>query len=195
METYNPLVLVLALVAVAGASGVVYLLKVARGSDSPELRREFGLLFLAVGVFALGGFVQLLWTDWAGFPAGHFTELFGVTTGLFAFVMIMAGLNFLMGLSLRAIAWAAALVGLFLLQGSRAVLDFSLTRSPFLTFLLWLSAGLASIGMLPYAYLEKQRQQLAYLGAAVLAIMTLAAFLTGINAFYDHIARVVGQSN
>jgi putative membrane protein len=191
METYNPLVLVLALVAVAGASGVVYLLKVARGSDGPVLRREFGLLFLAVGIFSLGGFIQLLWTDWAGFPAGHFTELFGVTSGLFAFLMIMAGLNFIIGLELRALAWASALIGLFLLQGARAVLDFEMTRSPFMTFILWLSAGLASIGMLPYAYLDKQRQTLAYLGAAALGIMALAALVTGLAAFYDHIAQVV----
>ena len=194
METYNPLVLVLALVAVAGASGVVYLLKVARGADSPVLRREFGLLFLAVGIFSLGGFIQLLWTDWAGFPAGHFTELFGVTSGLFAFIMIMAGLNFIIGLELRALAWASALVGLFLLQGARAVLDFEMTRSPFMTFLLWLSAGLASIGMLPYAYLDKQRQTLAYLGAAALGLMALAALVTGLAAFYDHIARVAAGS-
>lgn len=194
MDTYNPLVLVLALVSAAGASGVAYLLKVARGQDSRELKREFGLLFLAVGVFALGGFVQLLWTDWAGFPADQFTELFGVTSGLFAFIMIMAGLNFLLGLDLRALAWPAALMGLFLLQGARAVLDFDLTRSPFMTFLLWLSAGLASLGLLPYAYLQAQRKLFAYLGAAVLALMTLAAFLTGINAFYSHIARIVGGS-
>jgi putative membrane protein len=194
METYNPLVMVLALVAVAGASGVIYLLKVARGKDSPELRREFGLIFLAVGVFTLGGFAQLIWTDWAaGRPVDHFTELFGVTSGLFAFVMIMAGLNFLLGFELRALAWPVLLVGLFLLQGARAVLDFELTRSPQMTFLLWFSAGLASIGMLPYAYFEKQRKNLAYLGAVALALMTLAAFITGINAFYGHIERLVAR--
>lgn len=137
---------------------MVYLLKVARGKDSLELRREFGLIFLTAGNFTLGGLMQLIWTDWAtGRPVDHFTELFGVTSGLFAFVMTMAGLNFLMGFELKALAWPVLLVGLFLLQGARAVLDFELTLNPLMTFLLWFSAGLASIGMLPYAYLEKLR--------------------------------------
>jgi putative membrane protein len=193
VATYNPLVPILALVAAAGASGVAYLLKVARGKDSPELRREFGLLFLAVGVFTLGGFVQLLWTDWAGFPADHFTGLFGITSGLFAFLMIMAGLNFLLGLELRALAWPAVLIGLFLLQGGRAILDFDLTRNPFIASLLWFSAGLASLGLLLYAYVPAQRKLFAYLGAAVLALMSLVALWTGVNAFYGHIAEFVGR--
>lgn len=193
VATYNPLVPMLALVAAAGASGVAYLLQVARGKDSPELRREFGLLFLAVGVFTLGGFVQLLWTDWAGFPADHFTGLFGITSGLFAFMMVMAGLNFLLGFDLRALAWPAALIGLFLLQGGRAILDFELTRSPLIASLLWFSAGLASIGLLLYAYVQAQRRPLAYLGAAVLALMSLVALWTGVSAFYGHIAAFVGR--
>jgi len=189
MQTYNPLVLILALVAVAGASGVAYLLQVARGKDSPALRRQYGLFFLVIGVLSLGGFVQLLWTEWhAAFR--QFTELFGVTTGLFALVMILAGLYLVLGMDLKALAWPGVLVGLFLLQGARAVLDFELTRNPAMTFLLWLSAGLASIGLLLYAYLEAYRKPLAYLGAAVLGLMTLAAFVTGVNAFYGHIEAV-----
>jgi hypothetical protein len=52
-------------------------------------------------------------------------------------------------------------VGAYLLPGARAVLDLELTRSPQMTFLLWFSAGLASVGMLPYTYFEKQPMNLA----------------------------------
>jgi len=151
-------------------------------------------LFLVIGVFALGGFVQLIWSDWAGFPAGHYTELFGVTTGLFSFMLIVAGLLLLLGWDLRTLSWPSVVIGLFLLQGARAVLDFQLTRNPPLTAILWLSAGVASIGMLPFAYSqEKTRRYLAYAGVVVLAIMALAAFLTGFKGFYGHIASIVQQ--
>ncbi|MDQ7030418.1 MAG: DUF981 domain-containing protein [Ardenticatenia bacterium] len=191
LSSHNPLVFILGLVAAAGVAGATYLFYVAQDRETPELRRQFGLIFLAIGLFSLGGFVQLLWSDWAGFPAGHYTELFGVTTGLFSFMLIMAGILLLMGFGLRTLAWPAALFGLFLFQGARAVLDFQLTRNPTMTFVLWIAAGLASVGMLPYAYAKGPgRRNLAYLGMAVLVVMALAAFLTGVNGFYGHIAEI-----
>jgi len=194
VSSHNPLVLILGLVTAAGVAGAVYLYYVATGKETQELRRSFGALFFALGLFSLGGFVQLVWSDWAGFPAGHYSELFGTSTGLFSLMLIMAGFYLYTGLDLRMLAWPAAVLGLFLLQGARAVLDFKLTRSPSVTFVLWLSAGLASVGMLPYAYSQGGgRRSLAYLGALVLAVMALAALITGVNAFYGHIAEVVRE--
>lgn len=194
LSSHNPLILILGLVTAAGIAGAVYLVYVAQGKETPELRRQFGALFFAIGLFSLGGFVQLVWSDWAGFPAGHYTELFGVTTGLFSFMLIMAGFYLFTGLDLRALAWPSAVIGLYLLQGARAVLDFQLTRNPPVTFVLWLTAGLASIGMLPFTYAkDEMRRNLAYLGAVVLLVMALAAFITGVNGFYGHIAEVIRQ--
>lgn len=194
LSSHNPLILILGLVTAAGVSGAVYLLYVALGRETAEIRKEFGALFLVIGLFSLGGFVQLIWSDWAGFPAGHYTELFGVTTGLFSFMLIMAGLYLVMGLDLRALAWPSVLLGLFLLQGARAVLDFNLTRNPPVTFVLWLTAGLASIGLLPYAYSkDANRRYLAYAGALMLLVMAAAAFITGFAGFYSHIAEVIRQ--
>lgn len=136
--------------------------------------------------------MQLIWSDWAGFPAGHYTELFGVTTGLFAFMLLSAGFFLYTGLGLHALAWPSVLLGLYLIQGARAVLEFNLTRNPPMTFVLWLAAGLASIGILPYVYAsESNRQKLAYAGAVVLAVMALAAFITGFFGFYGHIESVI----
>jgi hypothetical protein len=67
----------------------------------------FGALFFALGLFSLGGFVQLIWSDWAGFPAGHYSELFGTSTGLFSLMLIMAGFYLYTGLDLRMLAWPA----------------------------------------------------------------------------------------
>lgn len=194
VSSHNPLVLILALVTAAGIAGAVYLYSVATGRETAELRKSFGALFFALGLFSLGGFVQLIWSDWAGFPAGHYSELFGTSTGLFSLMLIMAGFYLYTGLDLRMLAWPAAFMGLFLLQGARAVLDFQLTRNPPVTFVLWLSAGLASVGMLPYAYTQGSgRRTLASLGAVVLVVMALAALVTGLLAFYGHIAEVVRQ--
>lgn len=143
-------------------------------------------------VFALGGVAQLYWTNWVGRPMPQYTELFGVGTGLFAFMMIMAGFYLYQGLDLKALAWPSALLGLYLLQGARAALDFGLTRNPGLTALMWAAAGLASLGILPFAYARLEaRRTWAYLGALVLGLMGLAAFLTGIMAYYGHIAEAV----
>lgn len=192
LSSHNPLITILALVTAAGAAGAVYLIYVARGKDTAELRKQFGAIFFAIGLFSLGGFVQLIWSDWAGFPAGHYTELFGTTVGLFAFMLIMAGFFLYQGFDLRALAWPSALIALFILQGARAVLTFDLTREPTVTFVLWLAAGLASLGMLPFAYSGRdRRKQLAYLGAAVLVVMALAAAVTGVQGFFGHIAEVV----
>lgn len=192
LSSHNPLILILGLVAAAGVTGAVYLLYVARGKETPEIRKQFGALFFIIGLFSLGGFVQLIWSDWAGFPAGHYTELFGVTTGLFAFMLLSAGFFLYTGLGLHALAWPSVLLGLYLIQGARAVLEFNLTRNPPMTFVLWLAAGLASIGILPYVYVgESNRQKLAYAGAVVLAVMALAAFITGFFGFYGHIESVI----
>jgi len=192
LSSHNPLILILGLVAAAGVTGAVYLLYVARGKETPEIRKQFGALFFIIGLFSLGGFVQLIWSDWAGFPAGHYTELFGMTTGLFAFMLLSAGFFLYTGLGLHALAWPSVLLGLYLIQGARAVLEFNLTRNPPMTFVLWLAAGLASIGILPYVYAsESNRQKLAYAGAVVLAVMALAAFITGFFGFYGHIESVI----
>ncbi|GIV70774.1 DUF981 domain-containing protein [Caldilinea sp.] len=192
LSSHNPLILILGLVAAAGVTGAVYLLYVARGKETPEIRKQFGALFFIIGLFSLGGFVQLIWSDWAGFPAGHYTELFGVTTGLFTFMLLSAGFFLYTGLGLHALAWPSVLLGLYLIQGARAVLEFNLTRNPPMTFVLWLAAGLASIGILPYVYAsESNRQKLAYAGAVVLAVMALAAFITGFFGFYGHIESVI----
>ncbi|WP_022798609.1 DUF981 domain-containing protein [Thermus islandicus] len=192
MGSYNPLVFVLGLVTAAGVSGVAYLLALARGAEERALGQRYGPLFFALGVFALGGVAQLYWTQWAGRPMPQYTELFGVATGLFAFMMVMAGFYLYRGLGLEALAWPAAFLGLFLLQGARAAWDFGLTRNPALTALMWATAGLASLGILPFAFSRPEgRRVWAYLGALVLALMALAAFLTGFLAYYGHIAEAV----
>lgn len=192
MGSYNPLVFVLGLVTAAGSAGVAYLLALARGGDEKALGRLYGLLFLVLGFFALGGVAQLFWTNWAGRPVPQYTELFGTATGLFAFMMIVAGFTLYQGLELKALAWPAFLLGLYLLQGARAVLVFRLTRTPGLTALMWAAAGLASIGILPFSYSRPEaRRTWLYLGALVLALMTLGAFFTGFMAYFGHIADAV----
>ncbi len=192
LSTYNPLVFILAVVTAAGVSGAAYLLYVALGKETEEVRKQFGAMFFAFGLFAVAVFLQLLWTQWGGPP--QYTELFGVATGLFALVSIGVGFSLYKGWDLRGLGWATAVIGLYLLQGARAVTTFQMTRNPSVTFTLWVAAGLAAIGVLPYAYAKgSARRYLAYAGAVVLAVMALAAFLTGFNAYFGHIARAVQQ--
>jgi hypothetical protein len=82
-------------------------------------------------------------------------------------------------------------VGAYLLQRARVVLDLELTLSSQTTFLLWFSAAWPALACSPTPIFEKQPMNLAYLGAVALALMTLAAFITGINALYGQIERLV----
>ena len=192
LTSHNPLITILALVTAGGIAGAAYLVYVARGNDTPDVRKEFGAIFFVIGLFSLGGFVQLIWSDWAGFPANHYSELYGTTTGLYAFMLIVAGFFLYQNMNLRAVAWPAALFSLYILQGARAVLVFELTKSPPVTFVLWLAAGLAALGILPFTYSEgSTRKKLAYAGAAVLIVMSLAALSTGVGGFFSHIASAV----
>ncbi len=51
LSSHNPLILILGLVAAAGVTDAVYLLYVARGKETPEIRKQFGALFLSSASF------------------------------------------------------------------------------------------------------------------------------------------------
>ncbi len=193
LTTYNPLVWILGLLVATGGAAIAYLVAELRGNEE-EVRKGFGITFFLLGILALVGFIQLLWTNWASFPALQYKELFGTATGFLAFVLLGVGALMMKGQDLKPIALPAALLGLVLFQGARAVTTFSLTRNPGMTFLLWLAAGLSAVGLLPYAYTPKGsqiRRVIVIIGLIVLALMTLLAFLTAYNAYFGHIASIM----
>lgn len=195
ISPYNPLVVALILVSAGSIISAIYLFRDARGTHQPDDHRSFAWLFGLIGMFALLISGQLFWANWAGFPAQQYTELFGVAITLYAMVMLSAAAVLYTDLEPKAFTWLTAISGIVLLQGARAALDFSLTRSPTMTAGIWTTLGLAGILLLPTAYTTEDSQRRPYLLYVVTGLLVIAAILTGvmaIEAHYGHIAEIAG---
>lgn len=195
ISPYNPLVVALILASVGSVISAIYLFREARDSHQPDDHRSFAWLFGLVGGFALLVSGQLFWANWAGFPAQQYTELFGVAITMYAMVMFSAAFVLYTELNPQPFTWLTAITGLVLLQGGRAAYNFSLTRSPTVTAAIWGSLGVAGLLLLPAAYVDPDSQTRTYLLYVVIALLVIAAGLTGfmaIEAHYGHIAELAG---
>lgn len=196
ISPYNPLVVALILVCVGSIISAIYLLRESRGRLEPDDHKSFSWLFGLVGAFSLLISGEIFWADWAGFPAAQYTELFGVAVTLYAMVMLSAAFVLYTDLDPRPFTWLTAVSGGILFQGARAVVDFGLTRAPTVTAGIWLSTGVAGVLLLPAAYVGEDSDARTYLLYVVVALLGLAAVLTGFMAFeahYGHIAEVVAE--
>lgn len=196
ISPYNPLVVALILVCVGAIIGAIYLFREARGRHEPDDHKSFSWLFGLIGGFSLLISGEIFWSNWAGFPAAQYTELFGVAITLYSMVMLSAAFVLYTDLDPRPFTWVTAVAGVVLFQGARATLAFGLTRSPTVTAGIWASTGLAGVLLLPTAYTDEESESRTYLLYAVVAFLVLAAVLTGFMAFeahYGHIAEVVSE--
>lgn len=196
ISPYNPLVVALILVSVGSIISAIYLFREARDRHQPDDPQSFAWLFGLIGAFALLISGQLFWANWAGFPAQQYTELFGVAVTLYAMVMLSAAFVLYTELDPQPFTWLTAISGLVLLQGARAAYAFGLTRSPAATAGIWSSLGLAGLLLLPAAYVDADSDVREYLLYPVVALLVIAAGLTGfmaIEAHYGHIAEVAGS--
>ncbi len=196
ISPYNPLVVALILVSVGSIISAIYLFREARDRHQSDDPQSFAWLFGLVGAFALLISGQLFWANWAGFPAQQYTELFGVAVTLYAMVMLSAAFVLYTELDPQPFTWLTAISGLVLLQGARAAYAFSLTRSPAATAGIWSSLGLAGLLLLPAAYVDADSDAREYILYPIVALLVLAAGLTGfmaIEAHYGHIAEVAGS--
>lgn len=196
ISPYNPLVVALILVSAGSAIAAIYLVREARNTHKPDDTKSFAWLFGLIGGFALLISGQLFWANWAGFPAQQYTELFGVAITLYALVLFSAAFVLYTQIDPQPFTWLTALSGLVLLQGGRAAYTFSLTRSPPVTATIWAALGLAGILLLPTAYTTPDSTARTYLLYGIVALLVLAAGLTGfmaIEAHYGHIAEVAAS--
>lgn len=192
ISPYNPLTLALVFLAAGAVICAIYLLREARGTHDRDQRESFAWLLGLLGFFALLVSGELFWANWAGFPAGPFTELFGVANTLYAAVLLTGAFVLFKGIDPRPFTWLTAVSGLVLLQGARAIWTFQMTRDPRLAAGIWAGAGLASLLLLPAAYVNERssaRRVLLYAIVGLLILVALLAGITGLEAHYGHIAE------
>lgn len=197
LSPYDPLTVSLMLLAAGAVIAAIYLYREANGRHESYDRGSFAWLFGLIGFFSLLLSGELMWANWAGFPATQYTELFGVAQTLFAVVMLAAGFVIYRDLDPRPFTWLTAISGLLLLQGGRAIAAFGLTKAPTLSTGIWVASGLAAILLLPAAYLSEDtdaRMYLIYLIVLLLVVAALLSGATGLEAHYGHIQEAVSGS-
>ncbi|GGN23172.1 DUF981 family protein [Halarchaeum nitratireducens] len=195
ISPYNPLVVALVLLAAGATLSALFLFREARDSHPPSDRQSFAWLFGLVGAIALLVSGEIFWANWAGFPASQYTELFGVAQTLYAVVMLAAAFTIYHNLDPRPFAWMSAVCGLLLFQGARAIVSFDLTLSPAVSALIWVTAGLAAVVVLPASYAPTgsgTRRSLVYLGVLFAVVLAAASLGMGLEAHYSHIAEAMG---
>jgi putative membrane protein len=159
-----------------------------------SINKSFALVIGIIGAITLlTTFIHFL-TEWAGFPASQYTELFGITLAIFSILMLAGSFTLYTGADFRPVSYLAALGGLWMFQAVNAVLSFNLTRSPLVTAALYTFAGFAGLSFLPATHIPETHRAFrwARIAAAALIIgMSLIALFLGLNAMYGHIERFV----
>jgi len=158
------------------------------------INKGFALAIGVIGAITLLTTFQHILTEWAGFPAPHYTELFSVTLAVFSILMLMGSFALYTGVDLRFVSYFAAIGGLVMFQAVRAVLSFDLTREPEVTAALYTFAGLAGLSLLSVTHIpetHRAHRWARWIAAAFIVAMSLIALGLGLNAMYDHIASAV----
>lgn len=197
--THNPLPMALILVGAGGMMVAAYLIYFygliqKKPKTKESINKSFALAIGAIGAITLLITFQHILTEWAGFPAPHYTELFSVTLAVFSILMLMGSFALYTGVDLRFVSYFAAIGGLMMFQAVRAVLSFDLTREPEVTAALYTFAGLAGLSLLSVTHIpetHRAHRWARWIAAAFIVAMSLIALGLGLNAMYDHIASAV----
>ena len=197
--THNPLPMALILVGAGGMMVAAYLIYFygliqKKPKTKESINKSFALAIGAIGAITLLITFQHILTEWAGFPAPHYTELFSVTLAIFSMLMLIGSFSLYTGADLRFVSYFAAIGGLMMFQAVRAVLSFNLTTNPTLAAALYTFAGLAGLSLLSVTHIpetHRAHRWARWIAAAFIVAMSLIALGLGLNAMYDHIAEAV----
>ncbi|MFB6073873.1 MAG: DUF981 domain-containing protein [Haloarculaceae archaeon] len=197
LSPYDPLTVSLILLAAGAIIATIYLYREARGRHEPEDHQSFAWMFGLIGGISLLISGEIMWANWAGFPAAQYTELFGVAQTLFAVVMLAAAFVLYTDLDVKPFTWLTAISGLVLLQGGRAIYSYGLTREPWASTGIWIATGIAAVLLLPASYAGEGTDARKYLLYATVVFLIVAAVLSGgmgIEAHFGHIAEAASGS-
>lgn len=194
--TQNTLALDLLLVGAGGIIVAAYLLYGYRLiHKNPKMKatidKGFALAIGTIGAMSLILTFQLFFTSWEPFPVEHYTELYGITLGIYSLLMLVGAFTLYTGVDLRFVSYFAAIGGLLMFQAVRAVLSFNLSRNPVVTAALYAFAGLAGLSFLPVTHIPKTHRAhrwVRWVAAAFVVGMSLIALYLGFSSMYSHIA-------
>lgn len=147
-----------------------------------QLNRGFGTYFFVVGVYALatGVWATITWP----FPGGYNIVLMD-PWAIFGVACLILGLSLLLRVDFAFTSIPFAFLGILPVVHSLAILNYRMTKTPEITFLMYFLTGLATL-LSPLLFYKKNRT-LAWLALVFLAIAGLIALYIGANATFGHI--------
>ena len=156
---------------------------VLKGIDSED-NKGFAAGFAVVGLVAFLGGLQMSF-NWP--LPGSYNIAFGESTLLFGAVFLGAALAVARGWDLMPIAIYAFFAGVEAILVGIRIIDLGLTKSPLLSGLGFILAGLGGVAAAPGMGLLKKNQAFRCFAAAVLLIISLFWAYTFYNALWGHL--------
>lgn len=151
-------------------------------AEKEKLDKGFGAFYLAVGIYALatGVWATVTWP----FP-GPYNIVLMDPWAIFGVACLVLGISLLLRVDLAYTSLGFAFLGIIPVVHGSAILANRLTKTPEITFLMYLFTGLAVL-ISPLLFYKKSKP-LAYLAVIFLVIAGLIALYIGANATFGHI--------
>ncbi len=144
---------------------------------------------IALGVpgfylFIMGLSISFIWPfDFAG---GVYNVLFGGSAAIGGLVALAVSIALFLNADLRPITYFAAIVGLYLLVASNAILTYGLTREPAMSAIWYVLSAIPTFLSVPAFHTDNKKLRILF---AIFAFLFAVAWLfEGVNVTIGHLA-------
>lgn len=165
----------------AGTALLAYfVLKGIPAEDNKAFAAGFGIVGLIA--FLGGAYMSISWP-----LPGSYNIAFGESTLLFGAVFLGAAFTLAKGWDLLPVSIYAFFAGVEALLVGIRIIDLGLTKSPLISGLGFILAGLGGIAAAPGLNLLKKNQTFRYIAAGVLMVISLFWAFTFYNSLWGHL--------
>jgi len=194
---HNTLVLDLFLVGASAIIFSIYILTSVYLSNkkkilSKELTKAFGIVFFFIGLVALILTSELFFFE----PIPHqYVEVYGTMLAIFSLVTLSGGISLYGDTNLKPVSYLAGLGGILSFQSANSILSFNLSKSPLLTSVIFVLAGISGLLTIILTHINNQKSKLWFslIFSFILVVLGVICIYISINAIYGHIAVIITQ--
>ena len=159
------------------------------GDSLSEVNKGMGYYYLFIGLYS---FITGLWASFTWPLPDPYNIILSDPWPIFGLAMILLGLLNLYELHLRGVLYGISALSLPVIFDGFAIWNYSLTRSPMLSSLMYISIGISAL-LSPLLAFEGSKKIYAWLAIVLLFIAGLLALFTGFNAVFGHIESFLEQ--
>jgi len=155
-----------------------------------EFNKSLGIVFFFIGLASLILTSELFFSE----PIPHqYIEVYGTMLAIFSLVTLSGGVSLYVNSDLRPVSYLAGLGGIISFQSANSVLTFSLSKSPLITSVMFILAGISGLFTIILANLnnQKSRSWFSLFFSLVLIALGVICIYTSMNAVFGHVATFV----